>query len=140
MEDGLLDGEVLYHEYVQKSEEEKLVIKKRREERKKLKEKRKKVQEDNKTKKELQKRDHKEKSLKGIQKKREGETLLRKIAKESVEVTNIAEDDDAQYYRDEVGQEPDRGKYNVIGVREFDPLTFFFCCRFVSEESWGKEA
>ncbi|XP_076754602.1 brix domain-containing protein peter pan [Xylocopa sonorina] len=108
VEDGLLDGEVLYHEYIHKSEEEKSLIKKRREEKKKLKEKRRKIQEENKKKKELQKQEHKEKSLKGMQKKKESETLLKKIAKESVEVTNIEEDDDVQYYRDEVGEEPDK--------------------------------
>ncbi|CAL7952386.1 unnamed protein product [Xylocopa violacea] len=108
VEDGLLDGEVLYHEYIHKSEEEKSLIKKRREEKKKLKEKRKKIQEENKKKKELQKQEHKEKSLKGMQKRKESEALLKKIAKESVEMTNIEEDDDAQYYRDEVGEEPDK--------------------------------
>ncbi|XP_003705406.1 brix domain-containing protein peter pan [Megachile rotundata] len=108
VEDGLLDGEVLYHKYVQKSEEEKLLIMKKREEKKKLKEKRKKVQEENKKKKELQKQEHKEKSLKGMEKKKkESELLMQKIAKESVEETKIEEDDDAQYYREEVGEEPD---------------------------------
>lgn len=107
VEDGLLDGEVLYHKYVQKSEEEKLLIMKKREEKKKLKEKRKKIQEENKKKKELQKQEHKEKSLKGMEKKKESELLMRKIAKESVEETNVEEDDDAQYYREEVGEEPD---------------------------------
>lgn len=108
VEDGLMDGEVLYHKYVQKSEEEKLLIMKKREEKKKLKEKRRKVQEDNKKKKELQKQEHKEKSLKGMEKKKtESELLMRKIAKESVEETKIEEDDDAQYYREEVGEEPD---------------------------------
>ncbi|XP_076248584.1 brix domain-containing protein peter pan [Calliopsis andreniformis] len=108
VEDGLLDGEVLFHEYIHKSEEEKLLIKKKREEKKKLKEKRKKIQEENKRKKELQKQEHKDKSLKGIQKKKESDTLLQKIAQESVEENNVEEDDDAQYYRDEVGEEPEK--------------------------------
>ncbi|XP_031826972.1 brix domain-containing protein peter pan [Nomia melanderi] len=108
IEDGLLDGEVLFHEYVHKSEEEKLQIKKKREERKKLKEKRKKIQERNKKRKEIEKEEHKEKSLKGIQKKKESEILLQKIAKESVAENVVEEDDDAQYYRDEVGEEPDK--------------------------------
>ncbi|XP_076643594.1 brix domain-containing protein peter pan isoform X1 [Halictus rubicundus] len=109
IEDGLLDGEVLFHEYVHKSEEEKLLIKKKREEKKKLKEKRKKIQEQNKRRKEEEKQEHKEKSLKGMQKKKkESETILRKIAKESVEENTVEDDDDAQYYRDEVGEEPDK--------------------------------
>ncbi|XP_015428489.1 PREDICTED: protein Peter pan [Dufourea novaeangliae] len=108
IEDGLMDGEVLFHEYVHKSEEEKLMIKKKREEKKKLKEKRKKIQEQNKNKKEQVKQEHKEKSLKGMQKKKESEMLLQKIAKESVAENTVEEDDDAQYYRDEVGEEPDK--------------------------------
>lgn len=108
VEDGLLDGEVLFHEYVHKSEEEKLLIKKKREEKKKLKEKRKRIQEVNKRKKEFQKQEQKEKSLKGMHKKKENEILLQQVAKESVEENNLEEDDDAQYYREEVGEEPDK--------------------------------
>lgn len=112
MENGLLDGEVLYHEFVHKTEEEKLAIEKKRESKKKLKEKRKRIQEDNKRKKEVQKQEHKEKSIKGIQKKRESDILLQKIAKESTE-NKFEEDDDVQYYREEVGEEPDKGKYII---------------------------
>lgn len=39
--------------------------------------------------------------------------LLQKIAKESAENNEPEEDDDAQYYRDEVGEEPDEGKKNM---------------------------
>lgn len=111
MENGLLDGEILFHEFVHKTEKEKLALKKKREEKKRLKEKRKRVQEENRKKKEAQKQDHKEKSLKGIQKKRESDMLLQKIAKESTEKSELEEDDDAQYYREEVGEEPDKGKF-----------------------------
>ncbi|KAL6443571.1 hypothetical protein ACFW04_001607 [Cataglyphis niger] len=111
VENGLLDGEILFHEFIHKTEEEKLAIKKKREKKQKLKEKRKRIQEENKRKKEIQKEEHKEKSLKGIQKKRESDMLLQKIAKESTEVSKLEEDDDAQYYREEVGEEPDKGKY-----------------------------
>ncbi|KYM92883.1 Suppressor of SWI4 1 like protein [Atta colombica] len=113
VENGLLDGEVLYHEFIHKTEEEKLAIKKRREEKKKLKEKRKRLQEENKKKKEVQKQEHKEKSLKGIRKKRENDMLLQKIAKESTEKSELEEDDDAQYYREEVGEEPDKDLFQT---------------------------
>lgn len=107
VEGGLLDGEVLFHEFIHKTEEEKLLIQKKREEKKKLKEKRKKIQEENKKKKELRKEEHKQRSLKGMQKKKE-------IAKESMEENVVEEeDDDAQYYREEVGEEPEKGKYIV---------------------------
>ena len=113
IEDGLLDGTVLYHELINKSEEEKLLIEKKREQKKKLKEKRKKIQQENKQKKETIKEEHKEKSLQGIKRKRENETLMNKYAKESYNQSKVEDDDDAQYYRDEVGEEPDKGK-NVL--------------------------
>ncbi|XP_015179946.1 PREDICTED: protein Peter pan isoform X2 [Polistes dominula] len=97
VESGLLDGEVLYHEFIHKTEEEKLQIQKKRDEKKKLKEKRKKIQEENKKKKELKKEELKEKSMKGMHKKKE-------VVEESV----VEEDDDAQYYREEVGEEPEK--------------------------------
>ncbi|XP_072755847.1 protein Peter pan [Anoplolepis gracilipes] len=118
VEIGLLDGEVLFHEFVHKTEEEKLAIQKKREKKEKLKAKRKRIQEDNKKKKEIQKQEHKEKSLKGIQKKRESDMLLQKIAKESAAETKLEEDDDAQYYREEVGEEPDKDLFQTkIGTK-----------------------
>ncbi|XP_014208965.1 protein Peter pan [Copidosoma floridanum] len=108
VEDGLMEGEVLYHEFVSKTEEEKILLEKKREQKKKLKEKRKKTQEENKNAKEKKKQEHKEKSLQGIKRKREKDILMQKIAKESYEANKSDEDDDAQYYRDEVGQEPDK--------------------------------
>ncbi|XP_018398052.1 PREDICTED: protein Peter pan [Cyphomyrmex costatus] len=113
VENGLLDGEVLYHEFIHKTEEEKVAIMKKREAKKKLKEKRKRLQEENKKKKEAQKQEHKEKSLKGIQKKRESDMLLQKFAKESTEKSELEEDDDAQYYREEVGEEPDKDLFQT---------------------------
>lgn len=90
-----------------------------------MKEKRKRIQEENKKKKEVQKQEHKEKSLKGIQKKKESEVILQKIAKESAE-NNEVEDDDAQYYRDEVGEEPDEGEKNMHIVDSKYACRYFF--------------
>lgn len=104
IEDGLMDGEVLYHELIQKSEEEKEEIKLKREAKKKLKENRKKVQEENAKRKEENKKQLKEKSMKGM-KKLEGDKSIRK---ESNENTEEIVDDDAEYYREEVGEEPDK--------------------------------
>ncbi|XP_011689791.1 PREDICTED: protein Peter pan [Wasmannia auropunctata] len=118
VENGLLDGEVLFHEFIHKTEEEKLAIEKKREKKKKLKEKRKRLQEENTKKKEARKQEHKEKSLKGIQKKRENDMLMQKIAKESTEKSEMEEDDDAQYYREEVGEEPDKDLFQTkIGTK-----------------------
>lgn len=115
VENGLLDGEVLYHDLIVKTEEEKLLIEKKREKKKKLKENRKKIQEVNKKRKELKKEEAKEKSLKGMKKKQsERDILIKKIAKESADLNKIEDDDDAQYYRDEVGEEPDKGLFLFI--------------------------
>ncbi|XP_051155908.1 protein Peter pan [Leptopilina boulardi] len=113
VENGLLEGEVLYHDLIVKTEEEKLLIAKRREKKKKLKVNRKKTQEENIRRKEVKKEEAKEKSLKGIKKKQsERDILIKKIAKESAELHKNEEDDDAQYYRDEVGEEPDKDLFD----------------------------
>ncbi|KAJ8679028.1 hypothetical protein QAD02_014815 [Eretmocerus hayati] len=124
VEDGLMDGEVLYHELVNKTEEEKLLIQRKRDKRKKLKENRKKIQDENKSKKEVEKQKLKEKSLQGMKKKKgENEILMEKIAKESYEATKSDDDDDAQYYRDEVGEEPDSDMFHSA-ARNKRPRTY----------------
>ncbi|XP_045482992.1 protein Peter pan [Harmonia axyridis] len=99
IEDGLMDGDVLYHEFIQKTEEEKEAIKKKREEAKKLKEKRKKIQETNIRKKEEEKQSRKHKNNKET---KEGQSLKRPLEEDN------DEDDDVEYYRQEVGEEPDK--------------------------------
>ena len=69
IEDGLFDGEVLYHSHIQKTEEEKKAIRIVREKRKKEKERRQKEQAANVKKKEDAKIEHKKKSLAGMNKK-----------------------------------------------------------------------
>lgn len=104
VEDGLLDGAVLYHDYIEKSEEEKAEIERKRAVKRKLKEKRKKVQELNKKRKEEEKEKLKQKSLEGMKKAASADS-----EKTTDEVPNEPEDDDAEYYRQEVGEEPDKG-------------------------------
>lgn len=119
IEDGLLDGEVLYHDLIHKTEEEKLAIQKKRGLKRKLKEKRKKVQEDNKKAKEKLKEKHKEKSLKGMKKETESDIQMKKISREANEETAVPEDDDREYYREEVGEEPDQDMFSAkpVGVK-----------------------
>ena len=135
VEDGLMEGEVLYHDIIKKTLEEKEAIRKRREARKKLKEKRKREQEMNKKKKEKAKEEHKLKSLDGIDRKRqqlleeekkrrpvskeqqnkvlETDKLMRKAVIESQETANNSDDDDAEWYRKEVGEEPDKDMFSA---------------------------
>lgn len=63
----------------------------------------------NKKKKDMQKQELKEKSLKGMKKDpTETDVVLQKTAQESTNQT-VADDDDREYYRQEVGEEPDKG-------------------------------
>lgn len=98
IQNELFTGEVLYHNAIVKTEAEITEIKKAREEKKRLKELRKKIQNANVEKKENQKHEHKKRSLEGI-------------AKLDAENPNEVEhvDNDADYYRQEVGEEPDEG-------------------------------
>ncbi|XP_055383142.1 protein Peter pan [Condylostylus longicornis] len=92
IEEGLFTGEVLYHETVIKSEQEIETIRKMREKKKKAKEHRKKIQEEN------VKRKEKEKNKKSNPDEK---------VKEVPPVEEVEPDDDAEYYRQEVGEEPD---------------------------------
>ncbi|KAG0717701.1 Suppressor of SWI4 1 [Chionoecetes opilio] len=91
IEEGLLEGNVLYSSLYAKSAEEKLALEKRRRVKKQLKARRKKEQEDNVEAKKMKKEDHKKKCLEGMSGEKEEKIV----------------DDDAQYYREEVGEEPD---------------------------------
>lgn len=96
IQNELFTGEVLYHNAIVKTEEEIAELKKAREEKKRLKELRKKIQLENVAKKEQQKDDHKKRSLAGV-----------KTGDHVNEEEHV--DNDADYYREEVGEEPDEG-------------------------------
>ncbi|GAB0093113.1 Protein Peter pan [Sergentomyia squamirostris] len=97
IEEGLFNGEVLFHEYVVKTEEEKEAIRRKIEKRKRLKQDRREEQEINKAKKEEAKENHKQKCLKGM-----------KIEKPENQEADDEPEDDAKYFKDEVGMEPDQ--------------------------------
>lgn len=76
----------------------------------KLKEKRRKIQEQNKRQKESVKQVQKEKSLKGMQKGRsETDISMQKAAREANVDELTPADDDREYFRQEVGEEPENG-------------------------------
>lgn len=103
VQNDLFAGEILYHNAIVKTEAELAEIKKAREEKKRLKELRRKIQNENVEKKVQQKHEHKKRSLAGI-------------AKTDADNPNEVEhvDDDAEYYREEVGEDPDEGIFNII--------------------------
>lgn len=85
-----------------------------------MKEQRKKQQELNKQEKDKKKDELKKKSLEGIErKKKEYLSENEKLMVKSVEEGNIGEDDeesDSEWYRREVGENPDKGNYVVTCV------------------------
>lgn len=93
IEDGLFTGEILYHKQVVKTEEELLAIQAQREEKRRLKLERKKIQSEN-----------VDRKLNDKQKP--------KSFNENEEVEEA--DDDAAYYKEEVGEEPDQGILRFI--------------------------
>lgn len=105
VEEGLFNGEVLYHNTVVKTEEEKEQIRKKIQQRKKLKEERSKEQEENKKRKEEEKEEHKNKSLAGM--KRKGKIDEDDFEGDDEGEEEVEEQDDADYYREEVGEAPD---------------------------------
>jgi len=101
IEEGLLTGEVLYHDHIVRTEEEKEVQRKVIEKKLKLKEQRKKVQTEN------RQRNLKIKQEGAKRKKREnGETR-----------ENSEPEDDAEYYKEEVGEEPDEELFKSVNPR-----------------------
>merc|ERR1719173_15474 len=134
IEEGLLEGEVLHHSFLEKTEEEKKEIKERMAKRKKEKEQRKRQQDLNVRKKEKEKEVNKNKSLEGMKKKEESEKSWQgeKIAEfvkeqkakgEEVEDFDMKEpeassdDDDERWYEEEVGEKPDREVFSNSGKR-----------------------
>lgn len=97
VQNDLFTGEVLYHNTIVKTEEEIAELKKAREEKKRLKDLRKKIQNENVAKKEEKKGEHKKRSMVGG------------IKTEEINEEEYV-DNDAEYYREAVGEEPDDGK------------------------------
>ncbi|XP_055325773.1 protein Peter pan-like [Sitodiplosis mosellana] len=108
IQNDLFTGEVLYHNSIVKTEEEIAELKKVREEKKRLKERRKKIQNENVAKKEQQKGEHKKRSISGA------------VKSEQVNEEEHV-DNDADYYREAVGEEPDEELFhapNTTGGRK----------------------
>lgn len=126
IQNDLFTGEVLYHNTIIKTEEEIAEMKKLREEKKKLKEQRKRIQAANVAKKEKQKEEHNERSMAGV-------------ANPSTEEGEEEQfDNDADYYREEVGEEPDEGDpfrqeiFRAIrAIRYLQHILLLGCINFV---------
>lgn len=116
IQEGMGDGNVLYHTMISKTEEEIKEILKRKEAQLKQKQARRKKQEQDVAHKNEKREDHKKKSLEGIKKKRAEEE-----AEEDSEVEDpgnqddrpaaVESDDEVEYYRQAVGQDPDEDMF-----------------------------
>ncbi|XP_058812782.1 protein Peter pan [Topomyia yanbarensis] len=104
IEEELLTGEVLYHDYIEKNAVEVEEMRKKRAAKKRLKEQRKRQQEKNKKKKEIVKVEHKAKTSGG--KLTDHDRQLLKDAEEAI--GNDSDEDDSKYYRDAIGEAPEK--------------------------------
>lgn len=101
IEEGLLDGLVLYHRIIKRTPEEKLELEKRRERTKQIREQRKREQERNIRAKMKRIEEHRQKCMNGMRDKPRLETN-----------DDNEEDNDVDYFREEVGEEPDEALFD----------------------------
>ncbi|XP_043938260.1 suppressor of SWI4 1 homolog [Protopterus annectens] len=121
IEEGLSEGNILYHSFVQKTEEELKMILKRKEKKLKLKMERRKKQESDIQRKKEEREAHRKKTLEGM--KRTAEQDEEDSGAEDPGLSDHAHPDETEeaeveYYRQEVGKEPDEGMFLGAGKRK----------------------
>ncbi|KAF6727734.1 Suppressor of SWI4 1-like [Oryzias melastigma] len=126
IQEGMSDGNVLYHSSISKTEEEIQEILRRKEKQLKEKEERRKQQEQNVATKKEQREEHKKKSLEGIKRKRseaEEDSEVEDPGMEEGQAADAESDDDKEYYRQAVGEEPDEDMFPRTKKRKLHPGT-----------------
>lgn len=108
IEEGISDGKVLYHSFIQKTEEEIMSMLNRREKRLKQKSERRKKQEQDVERKKEMKEENKKRSLAGMKRKRPEDEDSEAEDPGEQNPADVSDDDDAEYYRQTVGEEPDK--------------------------------
>uniref|UniRef100_A0A8C7XGR4 Peter pan homolog n=1 Tax=Oryzias sinensis TaxID=183150 RepID=A0A8C7XGR4_9TELE len=124
IQEGMGDGNVLYHSTISKTEEEIQEILERKEAQLKEKEERRKHQEQNVAKKKEQRAEHKKKSLEGIKKKTseaDEDSEVEDPGMQDGQTADVQSDDDEEYYRQAVGQEPDEDMFPRAKKRKLAP-------------------
>ncbi|XP_043956254.1 suppressor of SWI4 1 homolog [Gambusia affinis] len=114
IQEGMGDGNILYHSMISKTEEEIQEILKRKEAKMKEKEERRKTQEQNVVTKKEKREENKKKSLEGIKRKRaeaEEDSEVEDPGMQDDRPAAVESDDDVEYYRQAVGQEPDEDMF-----------------------------
>ncbi|KAM6957146.1 suppressor of SWI4 1 homolog [Aplochiton taeniatus] len=122
IEEGMAEGNVIYHAVVTKTEEEIQEILKRKEAQLKAKDERKNKQEHNIAKKKDKKEENKKKSLAGIKRKhqeeRESDSEVEDPGVQDDQAKpDVESDDEAEYYRQAVGEEPDEDMFPAAKKR-----------------------
>uniref|UniRef100_A0A3Q0RLA9 Peter pan homolog n=1 Tax=Amphilophus citrinellus TaxID=61819 RepID=A0A3Q0RLA9_AMPCI len=120
IQEGMSEGNVLYHSMISKTEEEIQEILKRKEAKIKEKEERRKKQEQNIAQKKEKKEEHKKKSLEGIKRKRaeaEEDSEVEDPGVQGDQAADAESDDEAEYYRQAVGEEPEEGMFPSVKKR-----------------------
>ncbi|KAL4659160.1 hypothetical protein GN956_G2503 [Arapaima gigas] len=112
IEEGLGEGNILYHSLVTRTEEQLQEMLKRKEEKLKQKQERRKQQEQNIVKKKEKREENKKKSLAGMKRKREvqeeaEDSEVEDPGQQEDQAPAEESDDEAEYYRQAVGEEPD---------------------------------
>uniref|UniRef100_H2T2U3 Peter pan homolog n=2 Tax=Takifugu rubripes TaxID=31033 RepID=H2T2U3_TAKRU len=113
IEEGMGEGNVLYHSMISKSEEEIQELLNRKEVQLKEKEERRKHQEQNVTKKKEKLEENKKKSLEGMKRKRSSAEEDSEVEDPGMQNEAVAaeSDDEVEYYRQAVGAEPDEDMF-----------------------------
>ncbi|KAM7387119.1 hypothetical protein PAMA_009644 [Pampus argenteus] len=114
IQEGMGDGNIIYHSIISKTEEEIQAILNRKEAQLKEKEDRRKRQEQNVSQKKEKRDEHKKKSLDGIKRKRdeaEEDSEVEDPGMQDDQTAAVESDDEVEYYRQAVGEEPDEDMF-----------------------------
>ncbi|CAJ1075295.1 suppressor of SWI4 1 homolog [Xyrichtys novacula] len=126
IQDGMGEGNVLYHSIVSKTEEEIQEILNRKEVQLKEKQERKKKQEQNVAQKKEKKEENKKKSLAGIKRKQaeaEEDSEVEDPGVQDDRAAAVESDDEVEYYRQAVGEEPDEDMFPSAKKRQSSDKT-----------------
>ncbi|KAG8542702.1 hypothetical protein GDO81_026249 [Engystomops pustulosus] len=124
IEEGLSDGKVIYHSLIKRTEEEIEAMLERREKKLKLKMERKKKQEQNIQRKKEMRDENKKRSLAGMKRKQpedDDNEVEDPGTADTQDPADLSEDDDAEYYRQTVGAEPDKDLFLHEGGKKQSP-------------------
>uniref|UniRef100_A0A8C7JA34 Peter pan homolog n=1 Tax=Oncorhynchus kisutch TaxID=8019 RepID=A0A8C7JA34_ONCKI len=134
IEEGMGDGNILYHAVISKTEEELQEILIRKEAQMKEKQERKKKQEQDVSQNKVLLEENKKRSMAGIKRKRQEEEEhdpeVEDPGNQDNRPTVVESDDAAEYYRQAVGEEPDEGMYSFSTEPSLYSLCFvvlYFC-------------